>query len=367
MILIASYFLCVLYAAFILIFIIGWNRMPFFHGESRADMPFLVSVVVPLRNESVHILRLLQALEKQTYQYIEVILVDDHSIDHSFSVISDYITGKKHISVIRAAGEGKKNALIEGIANSTGSLIVCTDADCVPHQCWIETIADFYEENHPDMIIAPVVMTFDNTAFRQMQALEFMSLQASTAGAACAGFPIMCNGANMAFTREAWDNNSANLKHQKLSGDDMFLMMSIKKKKGKISYLKSDKAVVFTAPSNSVSEFFNQRKRWVSKSSSYRDRDVILSALSVFGVSFVIILNLVLAIFVNSSYWIPFAFIFLVKIIVDRILLFSFGRFVRSSQLLRWVFPLSLIYPFYVITTAISGLFGKFDWKGRRS
>jgi cellulose synthase/poly-beta-1,6-N-acetylglucosamine synthase-like glycosyltransferase len=282
-------------------------------------------------------------------------------------IISQYIAKRDNLLLVDAVGYGKKNALKEGIDASIGYLLVCTDADCVPHPQWIETIVGFYSANPSDMIIAPVVMTYNNTTFQQIQALEFMSLQAATAGAACAGFPVMCNGANLTFTREAWNINNANLKNEKLSGDDMFLMMSIKKQKGKISYLKSDKSVVFTMPCTNVADFLNQRKRWVSKSSAYYDKSVILSALTVLAISVVIVLNLILAIIVDASYWIPLAFIFLIKIITDRVLLFSFGKFVRSVQLLRWIFPLSVIYPFYVLYATIAGLFGSFNWKGRNS
>ena len=366
MLLIISYAVCILYVTLISVFIIGWNRAKVFHNEESNSDDLLVSLIIPVRNEADNIVRLLQALEKQTYANLEIVLVNDHSTDNTLDIISDYIAKKDNILLVDAIGQGKKNALKEGIDNSTGQLIVCTDGDCIPQPQWIETIVNFYVENESDMIIAPVVMAY-NTGFQQMQALEFLSLQASTAGAACAGFPIMCNGANLAFTRETWNINNDNLRNEKLSGDDMFLMMSIKKRNGKISYLKSDKAVVFTKPCNSLSEFFNQRKRWVSKSPAYYDKDVILSALIVLAISVIIILNLVFVVFVDTSYWIPLAFIFLVKIIADRILLFSFGKFVRSTQLLRWILPLSIIYPFYVLYTTISGLFGSFSWKGRKS
>ena len=366
MLLIIPYFFCILYVTLISIFIIGWNRTKVFHNPENNNTGLLVSLIIPVRNEANTILRLLQALEKQTYANLEIVLVNDHSTDDSLDIISRYIAKKDNILFVNAVGQGKKNALREGIDNSVGQLIVCTDADCIPHPQWIETIAAFYVENEPDMILAPVVMAY-NTPFQQMQALEFLSLQAATAGAACAGFPIMCNGANLAFTRETWNINNDNLRNEKLSGDDMFLMMSIKKRKGKISYLKSDKAVVFTKPCHNIADFFNQRKRWVSKSPAYYDKDVILSAVTVLSISVVMLLSLAFAVFVDSSYWITFAAIFLIKIIVDRVLLFSFGKFVRSIRLLRWMLPLSIMYPFYVLYATVAGLFGSFSWKGRNN
>jgi cellulose synthase/poly-beta-1,6-N-acetylglucosamine synthase-like glycosyltransferase len=362
---IISYLICVVYVAMIIFYIMGWKRVKLFE-EKVSQSSVFVSVIVPMRNEAGVILNLLKALEEQKYRNFEVVIINDHSTDNSAEIVANYISKKKHFRLVSATGEGKKNALREAIPQCSAELIVCTDADCIPNIFWLNTLCAYYEENKPDMIIMPVVMMFANdSAFEQMQALEFMSLQAVTAGAACAGFPIMCNGANLAFTKEAWEKNRNNLKEEKRSGDDMFLMMSLKKQKGKIAYLKSDKAVVFTKPAKNLSEFLNQRKRWASKSTAYYDKDVIFAAITVFSLSLVLILNLIFGIFIKQSYLIVFAFIFFTKIAADRLFLHSFSKFVRSKQLLKWIFFVSLVYPFYIVFTTFSGLFGKFEWKGR--
>lgn len=331
-----------------------------------------ISVVIPFRNEAENLPKLLFALQHQTFPHSEIVFVNDSSTDnsreiienlrHKFQTCASICNDDWHL--IDAAGYGKKNALREGIEKSSGELIICTDADCIPNKGWIESIAKFYAENQPDMIIAPVVMLDDKSVFGQMQALEFMSLQASTAGAACAKMPIMCNGANMAFPRQTWQRHSADLKDEKLSGDDMFLMMSVKRAKGNIAYLKSTDAVVFAFPCRTFADFFNQRKRWVSKSTAYTDFFVILTAFAVFGISAMVIASVVWGILTGK--WLLFAFVFLVKLVSDRILLYDYAKFAKSLHLLRWLFPLSLVYPFYVLLTAITGIFGRFEWKGRR-
>jgi len=374
---ILAYIFCILYVLLIVFFAIAWQKKPIWHklqtcasrveqgiaGQARNDTN--ISVIIPVRNEAKNLPKLLFALQNQSFRNFEIVFVDDHSSDNSQEILLNFSKSRKNVHIVAAVGFGKKNALREGIDASNGKLLLCSDADCIPNKNWVETIANFYAENQVDMIIAPVVMLDDKSIFQQMQALEFMSLQAATAGAACAGVPIMCNGANMAFSRETWQAHNANLKDEKLSGDDMFLLMSVKRAKGKIAYLKSENAVVFAFPSQTLNDFFNQRKRWVSKSTGYTDFFVILTAFAVFGISATMIASIVWWILCGS--WLPLAFIFLIKLLSDRILLYKYSKFVKSRHLLKWLLPLSLVYPFYVVLTAVFGVFGKFVWKGRSS
>lgn len=367
---ILAYIFCILYVSLIVIFLVGWRKAPLWHKFSNniqvANLnKKSVSIIIPVRNEAENLPKLLFALQNQSFRDFETIFIDDHSSDNSLEILSNFSKSQKSVRVITAVGSGKKNALREGINASSGEFLICSDADCIPNKNWIETITVFCAENQADMIISPVIMLNDKSIFQQMQALEFLSLQAATAGAACATMPIMCNGANIAFPRKTWQMHNKNLKDEKLSGDDMFLLMSVKRAKGKISYLKSENAVVFTFPCRKWVDFFNQRKRWVSKSTGYTDFFIILTALSVFGISATMIASVIW--WILTGKWLTIAFVFLVKLLSDRILLYNYAKFSKSMHLLKWLLPLSLVYPLYVVLTAIFGFFGKFVWKGRQN
>ena len=80
------------------------------------------------------------------------------------------------------------------------------------------------------MLLAPVVFSRTKSVFGQLQELEFMSLIAASAGAASVGLPIMCNGANLAYRKNAFEEINGYGADQKFaSGDDMFLLMKIRK------------------------------------------------------------------------------------------------------------------------------------------
>ena len=250
-----------------------------------------VTVIIACRNEEKTVPDLLQDLSSQVYpsELSEIIIVDDNSTDNTFKVASSFrqITGLK---VIMNNGHGKKSAIRTGLEIATGELIITTDADCRVGDCWIRTMTSFYEENKSDMIIGPVQLRSSPGFFGRFQELEFLSLQGITAGTAAAGNPVMCNGANLAFTKETYVKHAYNLHDEIPSGDDIFFLHNLKKdKKMKIMWLSSREAVVTTMPSNSMKSFFSQRTRWISKGTAYKDNFTIFTAIVTFVTIFIIL------------------------------------------------------------------------------
>jgi cellulose synthase/poly-beta-1,6-N-acetylglucosamine synthase-like glycosyltransferase len=233
-----------------------------------------VSVVVACRNEQKNLPLLLNSIAGQDYPkgLFEVIIVDDNSTDRTFEIASDF-TGPGNIIAINNRGKGKKQAIRTGINASSGILIITTDADCRMGKRWIRTIAAFYEKHKPDMIICPVQIGLKAGFFGRFQELEFLSLQGITAGSVFSGDATLCNGANLSFTREAYLNNTDNLHFEIASGDDIFLLHSLKKqiRSRKILWLESPDTVVTAASSPTVGSFLKQRRRWISKGKAYSD------------------------------------------------------------------------------------------------
>ncbi len=338
------------YAALIIAFVIGWQRIPVFNSELNAESIPGLSIVISCRNEAVNIPAFISELKNQSFKNFEVIFIDDHSTDNTAELLAYYSTSLPEFRIVSNAGQGKKGALATGISVAKGELIVTTDADCIPHSSWIETIIRFYQKNKCDLIVCPVVMTADKTLFQQLQALEFTSLVASGAGAVGAGIPIMCNGANLAFRKEIWLKCRNDLKNTELSGDDMFLLHSVKKHRGKIEFLKSTAAAVFTSPTPNLKSFVRQRTRWTGKSVLYTDFVTLFTAFVVFGIS----LAQITAFFTDIRI---FLFLFVGKFAIDFLFTKStFAFFNQKSTFLSLVL-LSVIYPFYIIFTVVLAAF----------
>jgi cellulose synthase/poly-beta-1,6-N-acetylglucosamine synthase-like glycosyltransferase len=260
---------------------------------------------------------------------------------------------------------GKKNAILTGLQNSTGNLIVTTDADCVHHKNWLREIMNHYGQYKPKMIIGPVLMKH-RAYFGKIQALDFFSLMISGAAAAGLNKPIMCNGANLAYEKTLLDEFKNPFKIETFSGDDIFLMLAVKEKyPGQIHFLKSNHAVVYTKPEKSLFSFLSQRKRWASKSKYYKDKQVISVALIVLMTNLLLFCNFFAGLIDIRFYFILVA-VLLAKGISDYYFLHNSALFFKQSSLLKAFFP-ALVFNFiYIPLAAVLGLIFVTKWKGQR-
>lgn len=308
-----------------------------------------VSVIIPVRNESDNLPNLLENISLQDYpaESFEVIVVDDNSTDKTYEIAEGYKC-IKNFKILRNKGTGKKSALLTGAENASGKLVITTDADCRMGNSWISAIASFYSLHHPDLIICPVVLESMKGFYGGFQELEFLSLQGVTAGTAMAGQPAMCNGANLAFPVSTYLQNAVSLKTEIASGDDIFLLQSLKKKKNSvIMWLESKEAIVVTKGRPATRSFLRQRSRWISKAAKYDDPFVIILGIVTF-VTISMELYLITTSFLRPS-MIPYMALFLVlKSVPDFLILRNTALRYGKKHLMKWFIISEVIYPFYV-------------------
>jgi cellulose synthase/poly-beta-1,6-N-acetylglucosamine synthase-like glycosyltransferase len=262
----------------------------------------------------------------------------------------------------------KKRAITEAVAVASGKLIVTTDADCRMGDKWLSTLAEYYELYHPKMLLAPVTFADEKSVFEKLQTLEFIGYIGVSAAAVAMKNPLMCNGANLAYERDAF-NAVGGYKHNDtiVSGDDVFLMLKIKKMFPEaIHFLKSREAIVQTFAQKSVNDFFQQRKRWLSKRPGYKDFSVIATALLVYAFNLFVLLGFILSIFASgNSFMILFGLLFLLKCFSDFVFLYPVTKFFGRRELLWWFLPEQVLVIVYVTLMGIIGSNGKFKWKDR--
>ncbi len=348
-----------------------WKKIPTHTSPIGVTSKTYLTVLVAVRNEAATIGLLLQDLEKQSYSKanFEVLLLDDHSEDETISIVQHYIEKKTLALRLIKMGEGvigKKNAIAKGVANALGQLIVTTDGDCRVGPHWLSSIEDFYRVRNVKMITGGVVFLKENTLRGKILAIEFASLIGSGAASLQMGYPSMCNGANLAYEKEAFlavggYEDTARL----ASGDDEFLMHKIYKYyKGQVAFLKNKDAVVETMAPTSWSAFYNQRIRWASKWEGYSYGHVKLLAFVIFSSN----LALVVSFFLTPMTSFPlFLFLgvlfskFFVEFLFLRSILVYFGRKLNIVTFLIT----EMGYPFYVVLFALLGRSGKYKWKSR--
>ncbi len=322
---------------------------------SHRTTDVMISVVIACRNESDNLKNILPDIAGQDYpsEMFEVVVVDDNSTDNTFENASGF-TYIRNLKALKNKGEGKKKAITTGVNAASGELIITTDADCRMGKNWMTTIASFYSVYKPDMIICPVILQPGRGFFGRFRELEFLSLQGVTAGSAAGGRATMCNGANLAFKREIFLRHTKNLHYEILSGDDVFLLHSLKNEKGsKIFWLEAPEATVTTGRVETPSMFIRQRKRWISKGKAFKDRFTILLAIVTFVTIIVQVFTLAAGIF-DPRFLPVFLIILAMKSVPDFLILNNTAVRYGKKKLMRWFIPSQLIYPFYVLAVVLS-------------
>lgn len=364
------------YTVLMLLYRLGWHKQSVFTIPVNFTPRTKMSIIIPARNETENIEVCLQSILKNNYPsaLYEVIVVDDHSTDDTFEKVM--ALGNQNIQCIKLSeqlqNEGplnsyKKKALEIAIAQSRGDVIVTTDADCIVPANWLLNIAACYEQSNAVMIIGAVDFISSNSVLSIFQSLDFMSMQGITVAAHTLGLGNMSNGANLIFSKSAFnDVEGYNGINHLASGDDYLLMMKMQNRFPKqIDYLKTHDAIVRTAPQQSWGDFLNQRVRWASKSGKYDDHKLtaILMGVYLFNCSFIF---LFIASFLTHGVWQFLVMMLIAKTIVELIYLYPVAQFFDKRKQL-WLFPfLQPLHISYIILAGLMGFVGVYSWKGRR-
>ena len=342
-------------------------RLPLFRasGTSRES----VAVVIAARNEEANIGDCLESLLKQTLPagQREIIVVDDGSDDKTAAIVASYANqGVVLIRMTEADGAGKKAALRKGIAASSKEIIVTTDADCTFEAGWLNTLLLFRQQQDAVFVAAPVRFSQEKGFLDRFQSLDFLSLQAVTVAAVSARLFNMCNGANLLYTRAAYDAvNGFEGNDHIASGDDMFMMEKMAARfPGQVRYCFAKEAIVTTAPAASWRAFILQRIRWASKSTYYRHSGIKLVLLLVYLVNVGLTAMMLSLVFI-PHYFPVWVLMVLMKGFVEYPLMIRIARFFNKTPLLPWFIPIQPLHSLYTVLAGGFGLIGTYEWKGR--
>ena len=355
-----------IYFLFLTLLIVGW-RISSEQSPNQHRFYFL-SVVIPFRNEEKNLPTLIDTLRKLDYpkDRFEILLIDDHSTDRS-GMIAKQLTGNlPNFKIISASSAGKKLAIAQGVEVSRGEIIVTTDADCELPVQWLKSINKQFQNQSINMLVGAVRSKSDATFFSKLQTTEFSSLIGSAAATLNLGFPTMCNGANLSFTKESFNEvNGFQGNEHIASGDDEFLMRKIVKKFGakSLKFLRDPNAVVTTNPQSSLKDFLTQRFRWAGKWS--RNSSWVTKALAVFILLFQLSWLVALgSLFFPSSNYTPFALVG-VKVLMEGFFLLMISKFMRQQFSLAAFLLLQIVYPIYAICVGLFSTVVPVSWKER--
>jgi cellulose synthase/poly-beta-1,6-N-acetylglucosamine synthase-like glycosyltransferase len=177
----------------------------------------------------------------------------------------------------------------------------------------------------------------------------------------------MCNGANLAYKKSAFEQVGGFQGIDDIaSGDDMLLMFKIEQAfPGQIAYLKNKDAIVLTSPMPDFRSFIEQRIRWASKATKFKDKRIFAVLLMVYFYNFHFILGTFLCLF-YPVYGVYIFIALLIKILVESLLVNTLTSFFNKRNERKFFSILQLIHIPYIVVSGLLGQFGSYHWKGRK-
>lgn len=162
-----------------------------------------VSVIVPVYNVEKYLRKCLDSILKQTFQDIEVILIDDGSLDKSSDICIEYSKNSDKVRYIRQDNGGLGNARNHGIRMALGKYIMFVDGDDYIAEDMIETLYHHITTHEVDMSTCGICNVFQKKGVPQCNKIEqFMCSGEEAFGLLLVGEKIPGSACNKLICRE---------------------------------------------------------------------------------------------------------------------------------------------------------------------
>lgn len=145
-----------------------------------------VSIIIPCRNEEKVILNTLKSISMVKYDKVEVLIVDDGSIDSSYDIINNYIIQLDNMNILRIpyseSGKGKSTALNKGFEyldkitkfDKSNNHIVCIlDADGNIEKDCMEKVSNYFANSKMGALNSSIKIKNTDTTIAYLQYIEF--------------------------------------------------------------------------------------------------------------------------------------------------------------------------------------------------
>ena len=121
----------------------------------------LISVIVPVYNVEKYLCKCIDSIINQTYENIEIILVDDGSTDSSGEICDRYSMQHNNITAYHKTNGGLSSARNYGIEKAKGEYLGFIDSDDYIENNMYETLLKLSQENDAEMSMCALFDVFD--------------------------------------------------------------------------------------------------------------------------------------------------------------------------------------------------------------
>ncbi len=248
---------------------------------SKINPQPLVSIIICAKNEAENLRKFLPRILSQSYRSIELVLVEDGSIDNTLEIMQEFQKRNSTLRIIIISNTkklyiGKKEALLKGVKAASGNIVLLTDADCEPiGNKWVaemvSQIKDPYElglgyspyRAYPGLLNRLIRL---ETVYTAIQYFSF----------AFAGMPYMGVGRNLIYKRELIERVRGFQEHiQIASGDDDLFVNAVATSTNTSIQLSADSFVV-SEPVRTWKAYYRQKSRHLTTGRFYKKKHQLL-------------------------------------------------------------------------------------------
>lgn len=253
---------------FMLAVVLGIGRITFvtllacFAGRGhRPTSPYrgMVSVLIAAYNERPVIVRSIRSILDSEYPTLEVIVVDDGSLDGTGDEVEAAFAGDPRVRLIRQPNGGKAVALNNAAAYANGEVLVCFDADTQVARDAVSLLARHFNDESVAAVAGNIKVGNRTNLLTRWQAIEYITSQnVERKALGLLNAITVIPGAIGAWRREAvlavGGYTSDTL------AEDMDLTWRLRRAGWKL--ITENAALAYTEAPDSLKAFFKQRFRW---------------------------------------------------------------------------------------------------------
>jgi cellulose synthase/poly-beta-1,6-N-acetylglucosamine synthase-like glycosyltransferase len=324
-----------------------------------------VSVIIPAHNEEDKLEATLTSLSKQQYRgKLEFVIVNDRSVDTTAKIVQKFVDQDPRFKLVTITEPSRRfapkvNAVNTGIQNSSGEIIIASDADCQYPARWVSSMVSHFE---PDvaMVVGYVESTRAGTSknwVERFESTDWFSLMLTSRSLTHFGWKFASSANNQAYRRSSFEAiGGFGSSGRAPSGDEDLLTQRMGKLPGmRVVFASASDSRVLTRPVPNLPALLSQRRRWVSRyHHTLHYHPAFMTSIGVFGASSVMLsLGVILTPFVPELD--PWVFgLWAFKLGVEM-----YGMGLGMEQLERrdlWgvtTFVWALLHPFFIATVVI--------------
>lgn len=171
----------------------------------------MISVIVPVFNVEKYLKRCIESILGQTYRNLEVILVDDGSMDRCPQICDEYASKDVRIKVIHQKNGGLSSARNRGLDISSGEFIGFVDSDDYIYADMYESLLAKMQESGADIVVCGVADEYEDVAEGLHSDTYYVKQETEVSGRTALQYILedrilVSHAWDKLYKRELWEN-----------------------------------------------------------------------------------------------------------------------------------------------------------------